>query len=67
MDLHETMDVSCGHCGDHFTIHTHQTIKLYPLSLFSAVCQLLLNKTGGEKKEDHLEFIFGYPVGNMAQ
>ena len=36
------------YCGNHFTIYASPVIMLYPLSLYGAVYQLYLNKTGNK-------------------
>ena len=41
------MDVSWTYYGNHFTIYVNQTIMLYAFNLYSDVCQLFFNKTGG--------------------
>ena len=40
MDAHQT------YCGNNFMMYVSQIIMLCNLSLYSAVCQLYLNKTG---------------------
>ena len=45
--LCEVMDV---HCGDHFMMYVSQIMILYTLNLYSAICQLYLNKTGRRRK-----------------
>ena len=42
MDVHQT-------CGNHFRMLVNQIIMLYTLNLYSAVCQLHLNKTRRKK------------------
>ena len=37
--------------GNYFTVYVSQTIILYILNLYSEVCQLYLNKTGGKSKK----------------
>ena len=39
------MEVPWTYCVNHFAIYVGQVIRLYTLSLYSAVCQLYLNKT----------------------
>ena len=36
-------------CDNHFMIYVIQAVTLYTLNLYSAVCQLYVNKTGGKK------------------
>ena len=43
MDVHET------YCGNNFMMYVSQSIMLCTLNLYSAVCQLYLNKTGRKK------------------
>ena len=40
-----------NYCDIRFMIHVIQDVILYTLNLYSAVCQLYINKTGGKK--DH--------------
>ena len=35
-------------CGKYFITYVNQTIRLHALNLYSDVCQLFLNKTGGK-------------------
>ena len=45
---------SLTYSDHHFMMHVSQIIMLYTLNLYSAVCQLYLNKTGRKK-------IYGMP------
>lgn len=45
---YENMDVNWTYCDNHFTMYVNQTLKLYALNLYSDVCQLFFNKTGGK-------------------
>ena len=49
--IHEMMDVPLTYCGHHFMMCISQIIMLYTLNLYSAVCQLYLNKIGRKKFE----------------
>ena len=44
------MGVSQNYFSYHFTTYVNKTIMLYTLNLYSDVCQLFLNKTGGKKE-----------------
>ena len=46
--LYDMTDIQWTYCGNHFMMHTSQIIMLY--TLYSAICQLYLNKTGRKKK-----------------
>ena len=48
LGLDEMMDVHDIHCG-HFIMYVSQISMLYNLNLYSAICQLSLNKTGRKK------------------
>ena len=48
MYLYEKMIISRTYCGNTIPTHVNQTIMLYTLNLYSDVCQLHLNKTGGK-------------------
>lgn len=41
------MDSNYMHHGDHFMIYVTQTFMPYTLNVYSDVCPLFLNKTGG--------------------
>ena len=43
MDVHQT------YCRNNFMMYVSQIIMLHNLNLYSAVCQLYLNKTGRKK------------------
>ena len=45
------INVHCTYCGNHFMVYVSQIIMLYTLNLYSAECQLYLNKTRRKKKE----------------
>ena len=47
--LFERVDVHYTHCGKHSMMYVSQIIKLYTLNLYSAVCQLYLNKPWRKK------------------
>ena len=49
--LYEMMGVHWTYCCDHVIMYVSQIITLYTLNLFTAVCQLYLNKTGRKKRE----------------
>ena len=44
------MNVHSASCGHHFMMHVSHIITLYTLNLYSAICQLYLDKTGRKKK-----------------
>lgn len=46
--LCEVMDVNKIYCGNHFAIYVSQIMMLHALNLYSAICQLYLNKTMGK-------------------
>ena len=45
-------DVPQTYCDNHFMMYVSQIIMLCTLNLYSAVCQLYLNKAGRKKKEN---------------
>ena len=47
--LSEMMDVHQTYCRNNFMMYVSQIIMLHNLNLYSAVCQLYLNKTGRKK------------------
>ena len=44
------MDIHSTYCGHHEMMYVSQTIMLYNLNLFIAVCQLYPNKTERRRK-----------------
>ena len=48
--LHERVNVRGMHCGNNFMMCVNQIIMLYLLNLYTAVCQLYLNKIGRKKR-----------------
>ena len=55
--LYKTMDIHETYCDNHFRMYVTQIITLYTLNLYSAVCQLCLNKTGRKKEKNPIECI----------
>ena len=51
----ESMHVNYTYCGNHFITYVSQIIMLHTLSLYSAACQLCLNKTGKKSKKEKKE------------
>ena len=49
-NLYAVINSEQPYVSNHFTIHASQTVMLYTLNSYSAICQLYLNKTGGEPK-----------------
>ena len=47
------------HYDNHLTVYVSQVIMLYTLKLYSAICQLYLNKTE-RKKTNEIKTIFDY-------
>ena len=45
-----------NHCINHFMVYVSEIIMLYTLNLYSAVCQLHLNKNW--KKKTHISGIY---------
>ena len=58
--LYEMMNVHWIYCGNYFLMYVSQMIMLFTLTLYSAICQLYLNKTGKKekKKAEILEPVF---------
>lgn len=50
------MGVNCTYYGDHFTIYVSQTMMPHTLTLYGAVCESELNKTGGESPQSTCSF-----------
>ena len=66
--LNEMMDVHSIYCGHHLTMYVSQILMLYT-NLYSAVCQLYLNKTGrkGKRKENEFQENMPFPVGGPSE
>ena len=48
--LYKMMDVNLSYYGNQSMMYVSQMSMLYTLNLYSDVCQLFLNKTGGKIK-----------------
>lgn len=46
--LHKMMGVNYTYYGDHLTMYISQSMMLHTLTLYGAVCEFELNKTGGK-------------------
>ena len=57
------MHVHSTHGDDHFTMYISQIIMFHTLNIYSAVCQLYLNKT--ERKKDYTIYTSNHSEGDM--